>query len=71
MSQKTNQGWIKRFKVGKRTVKVERRADDAPMGRFGGGWEYCFGIQMGKKKWRGTIYLMLWRFEVRIDKRRG
>lgn len=49
----------------KHKVVYERRADDAPMGPFGGGWKWNLGIQRSKKTW----YFTLIRFSIQVTER--
>lgn len=53
------------WKLPKHVVTYERRADDAPMGPFGGGWKWNLGVQRGKKTW----YFALIRFSIKVDQR--
>lgn len=45
------------------SVRVTARSRHAPMGRFGGGWQWAVGFQLGG----GTLILRLLVFSVVID----
>lgn len=45
------------------TVTVSHRGPDAPMGRFGGGWQWKLGVQLG----RTEMIISLWVLEVRCS----
>lgn len=64
-------GYDRRFEWRGRSVKLENRGPDAPMGRFGGGWEREVGVQLGPNGLRGTIIVNLWRGSVRINPRKA
>jgi hypothetical protein len=70
-SQKTKEeiGWAsktinkKKFKIGKYKFAYERRDKSGVMGRFGGGWQYKLGIDIGGS----TVILNLLVATLRID----
>ena len=46
--------------------KYEKRAKDSPMGRFGGGWQFKLGVQVGSTTWiwsLGHSYLRIERIK--------
>lgn len=47
-------------------VRYERRRSSSPMGRFGGGWDWCAGVEVGRGA--GTIMLNLVVASVRIER---
>jgi hypothetical protein len=62
-------GFEKRFTWRGRQGRFGKRGENERMGLFGGGWDRCLGIRMGKEGFKGTIYMELWIFEFRLNKR--
>jgi hypothetical protein len=56
--------------VAGRPVRLENRGSEARMGRFGGGWDFNIGIQMGRSGTQGTIIVNLGHGSIRIDPRK-
>ena len=54
--------WTK--KIGHYTIKYERRSKDELWGRFGGGWDWELGFQLGGN----TLIINLLIAYIRIDK---
>lgn len=46
------------------TFDLNNRGENAPMGRFGGGWQRSLGIQAG----RTTVIINLWKSSLRIQR---
>jgi len=59
-------GFRRNLVVGGRKVLIQWRDPQNPLGRFGGGWQYEAGIQIGGS----TVIVNLGVFSVRIDRRR-
>ena len=53
-------------------VTYDQRSADAPMGRFGGGWQWALGFRSGsfRRRTRGSILIDLLTFTVRLDWRK-
>lgn len=56
-------GWNKKWRVWKFNFNLEYRSGKNAWGRFGGGWNYELGIQIGER----TIILKFLIFMLRID----
>ena len=54
---------IKRFQLGRLKIKYELRSSDPPWGRFGGGWNWAAGFQVGSK----TVILNCLIFTLRFE----
>lgn len=49
-----------------RTYRVQNRGPAAGMGRFGGGWDFNVGVQMGRRGVKGTIIVNLGKASIRV-----
>lgn len=54
----------KRWKLGKWEVRADKRSKHAHWGRFGGGWQWKFGVMVGGR----TTIISLLVFDVRITR---
>ena len=54
----------KEWSIKDRRIKVEMRSKYGVWGRFGGGWDWCFGIQHAKS----TTIINLLVMSIRIDR---
>ena len=59
-------GYYRETTICGRRVKVKWRDPTNPTGRFGGGWQYEVGIQVGPS----TVIVNLGVFSVRIERRK-
>ncbi|NIO30185.1 MAG: hypothetical protein GTN75_00125 [Gemmatimonadetes bacterium] len=55
------------FNTKNKRIRFQWRDSTSPMGRFGGGWQYELGVQVG----RSSTIVNLGVFSVRIDGRKG
>jgi hypothetical protein len=54
---------VRRARIGRLSIKYERRSRDEFMGRFGGGWNWIVGVEVGGR----TVILNCLVFMIRID----
>ncbi|WP_297775383.1 hypothetical protein [Mycobacterium sp.] len=50
----------------KRALRISHRPPDSPMGRFGGGWQWEVGVQVGPR----SVIVNCLVFTIRYDRRR-
>lgn len=56
------------MQVGQLRLAYSHRPPSAPMGRFGGGWQWKMGVQAGRlSRQRGTVLLALGISELRVS----